>query len=118
MNAAIKLPRVLRMFLLGALLLQAALVQTLVHYALLAASAQVSAGRGSLESVGASHQQLNASDYCPLCWEAAMAGHYSLPPAAAAVSAPPAGFWFTLPIAGAFALAQPPHGWLSRAPPR
>jgi hypothetical protein len=118
MNVGLKLPRALRMLLLGALLLQAIVVQTHVHFARLAASAQVSAGRTSAGSGAAWHERLSSADNCPLCWEVAMAGHYSLPPPAAVLSTSLILFWLALPAAIVFSLAPPPRGWLSRAPPR
>lgn len=119
MDGRIKLLRgFLRTFLLGALLLQAILVQSHVHPARLPASQQVFAAGAPRGARAGSHQQLSSADYCPLCWEAATAGHYPAPPGAAMVSAPAVWIWFATAIVGAFLLAQPPRGWQSRAPPQ
>jgi len=120
MDAVFKLARVvarvpLQMLLLGALLTQAIVVQAHVHPAR-AVSAFPAAGTSG--GVPVQHLQIGATEDCPLCWEAAMAGHYPLPPSAAVPSAPPAVFRLVAPVIVAFGLAQPPHGWLSRAPPR
>lgn len=113
----IKLSRAGRLLLLAALLLQAVVVQTHVHPMRLGAPEFSAAGMTGGPGVKAV-PQASSSDYCPLCWEAAMAGHFYVPPAVAVPPAPAAQMWIAISTAAAFALARPAHGWLSRAPPQ
>lgn len=117
MNRLIELSRALRLLLIAAVLGQAFLVQTHVHYARVAAPTQFSVTQPNghpAKSIG----QTDDPDHCPLCWEAAMAGHYFAPRVAVVPPAPVVLFWLVGSVTTAFDLAQPPHGWLSRAPPR
>jgi hypothetical protein len=104
-----------RTLLLTAFVLQCVVVQTHVHAAPFAG--RLSASPIDRQSV--EHPTFaTAFELCPLCWEAAVAGHYSLPDAAVVPSAPVTAFWIVASVAGAFTLTRYPLGWLSRAPPQ
>lgn len=116
MDLGTKLSRAWRLLLLVALLVQAVLVQTHVHPARRAPRELSTAGMTGPSAKPA--PLAFSSDYCPLCWEAAAAGHFYVPPAVALPAAPATPAWIAVSIAEAFALGRAGHGWLSRAPPR
>ena len=120
MDGGIKFSRTLRLLLLAAFVVQCVVVQTHVHFARLIGEAHLSVSyhsNGPAERVTASGT-VAPPDYCPLCWESAMAGHYVLP-AADILPPPPAIFlWIAIPAMAEFGLRPFSHGWLSRAPPQ
>jgi hypothetical protein len=117
MDLWIKLSRAGRVLLLAALFLQAVLVQTHVHPLRLGAPEFSAAGMSGRPSAKLA-PQLARSDDCPLCWEAAMAGHFYVPRAIALPPATAFAVWVAVSVAAAFKLARPARGWLSRAPPQ
>jgi hypothetical protein len=117
MDARIGLSRLLRLVLLAAFVAQCVLVQTHVHVTRLPTFGELPAAQAADGPAARSPQQAGA-DYCALCWEAAMAGHYSPPPAVAIPPAPAPFSWIAAAVFAGFGLARPAHGWLSRAPPR
>jgi len=120
MDAGIRLLRALRLLLIAAFVVQCTAVQTHVHFAQLASRTSISAWsdvHGQAEKLF-DPQIATAPDSCPLCWEAAMAGHY-LSPAADGLALPPAiGAWIVVPALLEFGLRPSSHRWLSRAPPQ
>jgi len=119
MDAVFKLARVvarvpLQMLLLGALLTQAIVVQAHVHPAR-AVSAFPAAGTSG--GVPVQHLQIGATEDCPLCWEAAMAGHYPLPPSAPVPSAPPVVLRLVGPVIIEVGHEPPAPGRRGRAAP-
>lgn len=117
MRIGITLSRMLRVLLLTAFVLQCVVVQTHVHAATFAGQG-IAPPRARQGAELPDRTFAAAFELCPLCWEAAVAGHYSLPGAAIIPPAPTATFWIAAPIAVPFTLARYPFGWLSRAPPR
>jgi hypothetical protein len=106
----------LRAALLLALLVQGTIVQTHIDFARAPVSASA-AGSLQLTSVAKGDASGDPA-LCPLCQEAAMAGHYFTPAAGALPAAPAIPQWTVPGAALAFDLAQPALGWLSRAPPQ
>jgi hypothetical protein len=119
-NARIKPPPVLRLLLLAAFVVQCVFVQTHIHFARLSdqtglsASYQAGGQAEKLTSGGSAAK----SDYCPLCWEAAMAGHFVMPAVNVFPPPPAVILWLALPAMAEFGLRPFSHGWLSRAPPQ
>ena len=108
----------LRIFLLLVFVVQGTIVETHIDFAH-APSAGVAAS-GSMPLRLASLGQGGRGDksgLCPLCQEAAMAGHYTSPAPAAFTLRAAAPDWIAPPAGSDIGLVASPHGWLSRAPP-
>ena len=97
---------------------QSFVVQTHLHFEGGSYPIAASAGHTGAESQRPGPQSpSDLPSNCPICSEVAQAGNYLLPapitfdPPATAIA------WFAVAILLALALAQPSHGWRSRAPP-
>lgn len=106
----------LQAILLLSFVAQGTIVQTHVDFARAAVPAANGVAATMLLPAGKTGED-GKSTVCPLCQEAAMAGHYFMPAAGALPSAPAVFGWIEPFGVSAFALGVQPHGWLSRAPP-
>ncbi len=119
-QAAPALARGWRMLLLFAFAVQGILVQSHVH----PIDAPAPSAPVFSHSAGQQMQHLStgervvAQDYCLLCWEAAMAGHYVLPAADIVSLLPVIAPWIVVQAMPEFGLHPLSHAWLSRAPPQ
>jgi hypothetical protein len=107
----------LRAFLLLAFVVQGTIVQTHIDYARPIAPHSIAGAAPQLSKAGTCGRA-DGSAPCAWCQAAAMAGHYFLPTAGTLPAAPAFLAWVGPVSVTVFGLVTPPHGWLSRAPPR